>query len=78
MYVRNSGEPLMIHNYWADRPLAAGIFPCLEVAALPNGTFDEVSFPSGIASWIPNLRRYAFQARQKRRARSAALERRYS
>ena len=26
MYVRNSGEPVVIHNYCADRPLPAGTF----------------------------------------------------
>jgi len=40
MYMRNSGEPLIIHNYWADRPLPAGLFSCREIAALPNGTFE--------------------------------------
>lgn len=70
MYVRNSGEPLIIHNYWADRPLPAGIFLCREVAAT-NGKFDEVNFPRGLARWIPNLHRCAFRARQKRRAHSA-------
>jgi hypothetical protein len=76
LYVRNSGEPLIIHNYWAARPLPAGLFSCREVAALPNGTFDEVTFPPGIAGWIPNCRRWSFRAMQKRRARSAELERR--
>jgi hypothetical protein len=74
MYVRNSGEPLIIHNYSADRPLPAGIFSCQEIAVLPNGTFEEVNFPRGIARWIPNFRRWAFRARQKRRARSAELK----
>jgi hypothetical protein len=70
MYVRNSGEPLIIHNYWADRPLPAGIFSCREVAAT-NGKFDEVNFSRGLARWIPNLHRCAFRARQKRRTHSA-------
>jgi hypothetical protein len=72
MYVRNSGEPLVIHNYCAYRPLLAGIFSCREVAVLPDGTFDEVDFLSGIAGWIPSCRRHAFRARQKCRARSAS------
>ena len=71
MYVRNSGEPLIIHNYWADQALPAGLFSCREIAALPDGTFDEVNFPTGIAGWIPTFRRYAFRARQNRRASSA-------
>jgi hypothetical protein len=70
MYVRNSGEPLIIHNYWADRPLPAGTFSCREIAAA-NGKFDEVNFPKGLARWIPNLHRCAFRARQKRRILSA-------
>ena len=74
MYVRNSGEPLIIHNYSADRPLPAGIFSCREIAVLPDGTFDEVNFPSGIAGWIPNDRGRAFRARQKERARLAHLK----
>ena len=78
LYVRNSGEPLIIHNYWADRPLPAGLFSCREIATLPNGTFDEVNFPFGVTGWIPSCRRWAFRARQKRRARSAELERRYA
>jgi len=74
MYVRNSGEPLIIHNYSADRPLPAGLFSCREIAVLPDGTFEEVNFPSGFAGWIPNCRRRAFRARQKERARLAKLE----
>jgi hypothetical protein len=70
----NSGEPSIIHNYSADRPLPAGIFSCREIAVQPNGTFEEVNFPRGIARWIPNFRRWAFRARQKRRARSAKLK----
>ena len=72
MYVPNSGEPLIIHNYSADRPLPAGLFSCRELVVLPNGTFEEANFPSGIAGWIPNCRRSAFRARQKRRIGSAA------
>ena len=39
MYVRNSGEPLIVHNYSADRPLPAGLFlvgksRCCKTAAL--------------------------------------------
>jgi hypothetical protein len=74
MYVRNSRDPLIIHNYWADRPLAAGLFPCREAGVLPDGNFDEVSFPSGIAGWIPNRRRREFRARQQERVRSAQLK----
>lgn len=72
MYVRNSGEPLIVHNYSADRPLPAGLFSCREIAVLQDGSFAQVNFPSGIAGWIPNFRRCAFRARQKRRVRSAA------
>ena len=74
MYVRNSGEPLIIHNHSADRPLPAGLFSCREIAVLPDGTFDEVNFPSGITGWIPNCHRRAFRARQKERARLADLK----
>src|SRR5262245_42678644 len=44
MYVRNNGPPLVIHNYWAERPLRAGMFACEEALLLSNGTFDEVDF----------------------------------
>lgn len=71
MYVRNSGEPLIIHNCSADRPLPAGLFSCREIAVLSDGTFDEVSFPGGIAGWIPNRRRREFRARQKERVQPA-------
>ncbi len=71
MYVRNSGEPLIIHNYWADRPLAAGLFSCREIAALPNDTFEEVFFPAGIAGWIPSFRRCALRWCATLRGRSA-------
>lgn len=30
-------------------------FSCREIAALPNGTFDEVNFRSGIVGWIPSF-----------------------
>jgi hypothetical protein len=73
MYVRNSGEPLIIHNYSADRPLPAGLFSCREIAVVSDGTFDEVNFPGGIAGWIPSCRQRAFRTRQKERARSAQL-----
>jgi hypothetical protein len=47
MYVRNNGEPLIIHNYWADRPLPAGLFSCREIAVVlngQNGTFRATDF----------------------------------
>ena len=44
MYVRNSGEPLIFHNYSAERPLPAGIFACKELTVIENGTFHEVDF----------------------------------
>jgi hypothetical protein len=46
IYVRNGGEPVLIHNYWAERPLPAGLFSCKEVSVTKNGTFHEVEFPS--------------------------------
>jgi hypothetical protein len=74
-YVRNDGEPLLIHNYWAHRPLRAGVFQCKEVAALPNGTFDEVDFsPKSTANGlIDRLRRMRFRSRQLFRSATAWL-----
>jgi hypothetical protein len=47
MYVRNNGEPLIIHNHWADRPLPAGLFQCKEITVVlkgQNGTFQSTDF----------------------------------
>lgn len=44
LYVRNGGEPLLIHNHWARRPLPPGLFSCREVSLLPNGEFQETDF----------------------------------
>jgi hypothetical protein len=50
MYVRNGGEPMIVHNYWAERPLPAGLFSCKEVTVTENGTFNEVDFSQQKAS----------------------------
>ena len=44
MYVRNDGEPVIIHNYWADRPLPAGLFSCREISVAKDGSFHETDF----------------------------------
>jgi hypothetical protein len=74
-YIRNDGVPLLIHNYWAYRALRAGVLRCREVAALPNGTFDEVDFSP---KWTANrpidcLRRIRFRSRQLFRSATAWL-----
>ena len=46
LYVRNGGEPLLIHNYWARKPFPLGLFGCKEVSLLPNGKFQETDFAS--------------------------------
>jgi hypothetical protein len=74
MYVRNNGPPLVTHNYWAERPLRAGMFACKEALVLSNGTFDEVDFsatsPIGFAD---RLARARFRMRQLYRSRAARL-----
>lgn len=42
MYVRNGGSPVVIHNYWADRPFPRGIFRCKEIVPLDDGTFQDI------------------------------------
>jgi hypothetical protein len=72
VYVRNNGEPLVIHNYWAQQPLRAGMFACREVAALRNGAFEEADFSPGAAiKLIERLRRLRFRAHQILRSMSA-------
>lgn len=41
MYVRNKGQPLVVHNYWATRPFPHGVFSCKDVRAVDSGTFSE-------------------------------------
>jgi hypothetical protein len=50
LYVRNDSEPLIIHNYWAQRPFPPGLFACREIAMLPDGTFREDDFAKRKAS----------------------------
>lgn len=44
LYVRNGGEPLIVHNYWARTPFPVGLFDWKEVSLLPNGKFQEADF----------------------------------
>jgi hypothetical protein len=44
LYVRNNGEPLIVHNYWAERPFPRGLLACREVSAQADGTFREKDF----------------------------------
>jgi hypothetical protein len=44
MYVRNGGEPTIVHNYWADRPLPSGLFACREISVKKDGTFQQADF----------------------------------
>ncbi|WP_035981361.1 hypothetical protein [Bradyrhizobium sp. STM 3843] len=44
LYVRNDGEPLLIHNRWAHKRLPAGLFSCKEISLLQNGTFREIDY----------------------------------
>jgi hypothetical protein len=44
MYVRNGGERVIIHNYWAERPLPAGLFRCREISVAKDGSFQETDF----------------------------------
>jgi hypothetical protein len=46
LYVRNGGDPLIVHNYWAERPFPRGLFACKEILAQPDGTFREEDFAS--------------------------------
>ncbi|MGJ5179947.1 hypothetical protein ACQR16_30560 [Bradyrhizobium oligotrophicum] len=44
LYVRNDGAPLIVHNYWAERPFPRGLFACREVSAQADGKFREDDF----------------------------------
>lgn len=44
LYVRNGGQPLLVHNYWAQKPFPTGLFECKEVSLLPSGAFQEADF----------------------------------
>jgi hypothetical protein len=46
MYVRNGVEPVIVHNHWAERPLAAGLFACREISVTNGGSFQEVDYSS--------------------------------
>lgn len=73
VYIRNDSEPLVIHNYWAHRPLRAGVFACKEVLALSNRRFEEMDFsPTSTATRFDRIR---FQARQFARVGAAWLRR---
>jgi hypothetical protein len=41
MYVRNNGKRQIIHNYWAEHPLQAGLFSCREISVCGDGSFQE-------------------------------------
>ncbi|MET4358488.1 hypothetical protein ABIC08_008465 [Bradyrhizobium sp. RT9b] len=43
-YARNNGEPLLVHNYWAQRPFPEDVFSCKEISLSPNGLFEETDF----------------------------------
>jgi hypothetical protein len=78
MHIRNGGEPLVVHNYWAHRPLRAGLLACREIAALRNGSFWQVDFSAqaGIpATRTERFHRARFQARQLLRITLARLKR---
>ena len=77
VYVRNNGEPIVIHNYWARRPLPAGIFKCKEIAARRNGKFEEVDFSAKASRRaVDRLRRARFRARQRLRGVRGRLRKR--
>lgn len=44
LYVRNNGEPLLVHNYWAQWPFPNGVFSCKEISLSLNGSFEETDF----------------------------------
>jgi hypothetical protein len=74
MYVRNNGPPLVIHNYWAERPLRAGLFACKEALVLPDETFDEADFsPKSVPALAERLHRARFRMRQCYRRLTARL-----
>ncbi len=77
VYVRNNGEPIVIHNYWARRPLPAGIFKCKEIAARRNGKFEEVDFSAKASRRaVDRLRRARFRAQQRLRGVRGRLRKR--
>ena len=56
MYIRNDGEPIIIHNYWADRPFPPGLFSCREISTSSDGTFHhtlhEKKHPASLAAKV--------------------------
>jgi hypothetical protein len=54
IYIRNDGAPLLIHNYWADRPLPAGRFSCREISVGSGGSFQETDFSEPEGSTEPS------------------------
>jgi hypothetical protein len=44
IYIRNNRAPIVIHNYWAHRPLPVGLFSCLEISVGADGHFQENDF----------------------------------
>jgi len=59
MYMRNNGQPIIVHNYWADRPFPPGVFACKEISATPDGKFIDTFYKPRC---VPNYATRALRA----------------
>jgi hypothetical protein len=59
MYIRNNSEPIIVHNYWADRPFPHGVFSCKEIRAGADGKFHDTFYKPPVA---PNYATKALRA----------------
>ena len=59
MYIRNNGQPIIVHNYWAERPFPSGLFECKEISAGSDGKFHDTFYKQRRA---PNFATKVFRA----------------
>jgi hypothetical protein len=59
MYIRNDDKPILVHNYWADRPFPPGVFSCKEIRTSADGKFNDSFYEPKNA---PNLATKFFRA----------------
>ena len=44
IYIRNNGEPLIVHNRWAYQTFPSAVFSCKEITLLESGEFKETNY----------------------------------
>jgi hypothetical protein len=59
MYIRNDSKPIIVHNYWADRPFPPGVFSCKEIRTGADGKFHDTFYEP---KSVPNLATKLVQA----------------